>query len=94
MLDPGEKVIADGGYKGDDRIVTPSGLNNVVSRMRAVCRACHENVNAKLKIFEVLSKKYRHNLKQHPTCFHAVANIVQAQLLIEDSLFTINNNHL
>ena len=94
MLDDGKKIIADGGYRGDPRILTPNGLNNAVSRMRSVTRAWHEIVNLKLKNFKVLSNKYRHNLKQHPTCFYAVANIVQAQMRIENNLFNINNLHL
>ena len=93
-LDDGEKLLADGGYRGDERIITPDGLNNSVSRIRSVCRARHENINARLKNFNVLSDTYRHNLKKHPMCFHAVANIVQAELLIEDTLFKINDLHL
>ena len=90
LLDDGEKVIADGGYKGDGRIVTPNGLNDEIARIRSMCRARHENVNCLLKNFNVLSHRYRHKLSKHPMCFNAVANIVQADILMSNKLFTIN----
>ena len=94
LLDEGEKVLADGGYKGDSRIVTPSGVNDQLSRIRSICRARHEAVNARLKNFNILSCRYRHALVKHPMCFYAVANIVQADLLINNRLFKVNESHL
>ena len=82
VLDDGEKVLADGGYRGDHRILTPNGLNNAISRIRCLMRARHETVNSRLKSFNVLSHRYRHNLSKHPLCFHAVANLVQVQLIL------------
>ena len=37
LLDDGEKVIADGGYKGDNWVITPNGHNNYASRIRSLC---------------------------------------------------------
>ena len=94
LLDDGEKVIADSGYRGDHRIVTPNGINDSISRIRSILRARHETVNSRLKSFNVLSHRYRHNLRKHPLCFHAIANLIQVQIMVESPLFNINETHL
>ena len=86
-LDQDEKVIADGGYRGDSHFLTPTGINDDFSRVMAVIRARHETVNGRFKSFNVLACTFRHSLGKHSQCFMAVANLVQVSLLTEAPLF-------
>ena len=90
MLEFGEKVIADAGYRGDNRVISPSGLNNFSARLHSLIRARHETLNARLKIFNVLSHVFRHNIMKHSMCFHAVANIVQLEIEAGFELFSVH----
>ena len=83
-LSRGEKIIADGGYQGEDCFDTPNGLNNQRSKMVSNIRARHETINGKIKAFRVVSNEstFRHELKNHQMCFYAVANIANLELSI------------
>ena len=48
ILDRGEKVIADGGYKGEDKIWS-KGNKPISGRDKGAIRARHEKVNSRLK---------------------------------------------
>lgn len=75
---PGEKVLADRGYTSNScvyRIPKSEGLS-------ASLLARHESLNRRLKNFNVLSSRFRHNVSLHSYCFHAIANLTQ--LMIED----------
>ena len=87
VLQPGERVIADSGYRGDDHFLTPTGLNDQFSRVTAVFRARHESVNGRLKTFNVLSCTFRHGLDKHKICFLAVVNMVQISIITDSPLF-------
>ena len=89
FLEAGEKVIADGGYRGDDHFLTPTGINDDYSRVMAVVRARHETVNGRLKSFNVLDSKFRHSIAKHGICFMAVVNLVQIGIHTDAPLFTI-----
>ena len=90
LLDDGEKVIADSGYRGDDRILHKTGENNsFTARMRAEVRARHETVNARIKVFAVASGKFRHTLDMHTMCIYSVVNIVQLRIMYEGALFEV-----
>ena len=88
LLDDDETLIADGGYKGEEKIWC-KGHCKFLSRMESVVRARHETVNTRLKFFAVLKQKFRHDLHLHPMCFHAVANLVQLDIAHESPLFQI-----
>lgn len=85
-LNPGEKCIADGGYNNARFFVTPDGLNNDRTYSQKLVRSRHETVNTRIKYFNVLQKRFRHNIEKHAVCFYAVANIVQ--ILIETKSLT------
>ena len=96
ILEPGEKVIADGGYKGEPGIWA-KGHDQLSKRARKVegkIRARHETVNARLKNFCVLSTRFRHTLNLHAHCFYAVANLVQLAMKHEMPLFEVNYNEV
>jgi len=49
----------------------------IVKRFKRYCRARHENVNARIKAFRVLSGKFRHSVKKHRVVFDACVVMVQ-----------------
>jgi hypothetical protein len=78
-VDEDELTLADKGYRGDAHFITPTESNG---RRHKEIMARHETINKRIRQFNVLSKKFRHNLQKHPRCFHAVLNITQ--LLLEN----------
>lgn len=79
QLDDGERVIADSGYR-DTSCITPDEAYLLPGRIHSRLRARHETVNARLKDFNVLFKRFRHDVAFHGPCFHAVANVTQLML--------------
>jgi hypothetical protein len=87
---PGEKYVADGGYRdGGTFGDTPNGLNNPDQKMKRLARARHETVNKRIKQFEVLNTKFRHQLENHWKCFHAIVNMTQLDIQYVAPLFEI-----
>eukprot|EP00557_Chaetoceros_sp_GSL56_P006075 CAMPEP_0176492108 /NCGR_PEP_ID=MMETSP0200_2-20121128/8797_1 /TAXON_ID=947934 /ORGANISM="Chaetoceros sp., Strain GSL56" /LENGTH=259 /DNA_ID=CAMNT_0017889597 /DNA_START=26 /DNA_END=802 /DNA_ORIENTATION=+ len=62
-LPPGEKVEADDGYRGDERVSTPMDAQNMhESLMKDNARGRHETVNRRFKQFNCLSQVFRHEI--------------------------------
>lgn len=77
-----EITLADKGYRSKYfKIRSNAWEKRILAR--------HETVNGRLKEFEILSTRFRHNLKKHPMAFHAVVNIVQLSIDNGESLFAI-----
>lgn len=77
-LSAGEMVVADKGYRGDPTVRTKySAVSKTDQRAMKKALTRHENVNADLKSFGVLSQQFRHPIHKHRTCFSAVAISVQ-----------------
>lgn len=96
-LGPGELYLADGTYRdGNGFAETPNGLNNADQRMKSIARARHERVNGMLKNFGCLSRCFRHHRTLHGRLVEAVANVVQAALMLEGGSFqvTYDDNNL
>jgi DDE superfamily endonuclease len=92
-LEPQEKILADGGYRdGGVNFVTPTGLHNIGQRMRSLCRARHETINGRIKIFKVTDTRFRHNLNKHRMCFHTVLIITQMHIMLYDTNFEVFYN--
>lgn len=91
MLDDGEMVLADSGYRdGRVHFITPSGHNNYSSYMQTVIRARHETVNSRMRIFKSISECWRHDRSKHGITFHAVAIITQLTIMHESPLFHVD----
>ena len=88
LSDVGERAIADNGYSGLS-VISKEHLARHFKNHHARYRAKHETVNARFKIFNVLTKTFRHNRAKHGICFHAVGRIVQEMISIEDPLFQL-----
>ena len=80
----GEKVVADQGHPND----TCSG-NEVTDGTAdfAFLRARHEATNKRLKQFNVLSSRFRHNLFLHQFCYFAVLDMVQISIEHGEEVF-------
>jgi hypothetical protein len=92
MLNPGECVIADRGYKGEPRVHTPYHAKDMDHyRAMSVARARHETVNGRFKHWNVLRNMYRHDRNNHYMCFGAVAAITQIELQTGMPLFDVDD---
>jgi DDE superfamily endonuclease len=78
MLRPGEKVMADRGFRGDDTVVTPlNATNSQESRAIHAIGLRHETVNGRLCFFESMKQTWRHDLRKHQLAFRACLVMVQ-----------------
>ena len=54
MLLPGEKILADLGYRGEETVITPDdAIEPEVLALMTQARACHEGVNGLFKQFRI-----------------------------------------
>ena len=97
-LDKFERVETDRGYAaGDPEFVrSKDGIFHDDSQcdVRNRIMARHETVNNRLKMFNVLAKRFKHPIQKHHLVFDAVATIVQlsfengyAPFLIKEEYF-------
>lgn len=79
MLDEYEMVEADRNYRGMPyHCRTPYDyLNASDKRAKKNARARQETINRRLKQFQILGQRFRHELSKHKMCFQAVAVCVQ-----------------
>jgi DDE superfamily endonuclease len=92
-LVPGEKFIADRGYRdGGVYADTPTGYNNICQRMKSIVRARHETVNARIKNYKILSTRFRNTLDKHYMAFHAIINILQVEIENGSTLYQVYYN--
>lgn len=87
FLEPGEKALADRGYPDTRYFVLP---NNDNSSEHKLIMSRHETVNKRIKQFNVLNEKFRHDLSFHKKCFYAVVNLTQMIIKFEEPLFSID----
>ena len=95
MLEEGERVEADAGYKHSapryvkcPKIVT-SETDPEKIRLQGRVRTRHETVNKRLKQFKVLKKPFRGTLIQHQKCFAAVVALTQLCFENGEPLFPV-----
>ena len=90
MVDDGELLLADGGYKdGEQYLVTPNGLNDYEQKKQAEVRSRRETVNKRLMQWAAFERIFMHDLMLHPRVFHAIANIVQITIVHGEPLFSV-----
>jgi hypothetical protein len=79
----GEKVWADGGYRGDQTILHGllPGLTRGFKRETARGRARHETINGRFTNWSALRDVYRHDLSKYYPIFGAVAIFAQIEML-------------
>lgn len=82
LLD-GECVEADDGYIGEDpRLVrAPKGIRYMEDKWwynkRGAARRRHETINQRIKVYGVLTNRFRHEYGKHSMCFRACAVLTQ-----------------
>jgi hypothetical protein len=96
LLADDEGVEVDSGYKGHDKFKRPETANSRDGRKKkSVVRGRHENVNSRLKIFDVLNIPFRHlnprnkMMEKHGKCFSAVVVVTQLKFENGESLYEV-----
>ena len=90
-----EKGMADNSYNGEAKFITPirgGGLTNnekLYNRWVRTGLARHENINKRLKQFNVLNTVFRHDEYFHNKCFMACAVLTQLSMHAEP-IYDIN----
>ena len=91
LLLPGEKVVADLGYKGDSKVRTElDALDKSHKRAMTKLRARHKTVNKRLKQFRCLGDTFRHDRKKYGLIFTASIVLTQISIDLGDILFQVN----
>jgi hypothetical protein len=86
MLTPGEKVQADGGYRGEPNfVVTPTGEKDLGQQVRGR----QETVNRRFKHWNILHRVFRHVLSKHQSAFNSVAVITELELENGQPLYSV-----
>ena len=93
LLADDEGVEVDAGYKGSSRFKAPIVATSRADRKaKSVVRGRHENVNGRLKIYDMLNVPFRHTkprnemMTKHGWCFDSIAVITQLKFENGDSL--------
>ena len=79
MLDADKQVITDNGY-AKKACLRDDICDDINKRLHALIRARHECINGKLKIFRILTMKFRHNIRLYRLCFHAIVHMIKLDL--------------
>ena len=79
LLNPGEKVLADKGYRDARYFVYPTNIRGDNSLLKKIS-ARHENINARLTCWGVLRNRYRGDLYHHLCLFSAIIEVEQFKL--------------
>jgi len=82
LIPEGKRIVCDGGYEvKDDRLHMLSGYNqfddDAVKEFKARVKSRHEAFNAKLKVYKVLNKTFRHGVEKFEVYIYMVAVLVQ-----------------
>lgn len=83
-----EVVIADNGYTDAKTLCREDAIE--FEQYHSDIRARHETVNMRLKRFRVLSTKFRHDIQLHGVCAHAVAQLAQLNISVQEPLFSVH----
>ena len=89
MLDNGEMVEADRGYRGEPYCIRTNYDYDTKQekKEKGAIRARHETANHRFKVFGILKQQYRHDIQKHGLVFRAIACIVQIGIDNGDCLF-------
>jgi hypothetical protein len=91
-LSVGEKVVADRGYRGDERICTPdNNLSDQHTEAMNNARARHETINGCLKTWAILKNVFSHHRDKHHIAFRSVLVLVQIEIESGYPPFQVDN---
>jgi hypothetical protein len=90
-MPPGKRLIGDCGYLGEAELISTRNTFDTpevkVMKMRA--RARHETFNGRIKNFNILAERFRHDVSKHQIVFVAVCVIIQYDMENGCPLFTV-----
>ena len=91
LLNLGEMAIADKGYRGEPEVIDrPDAGSLEWQEKKKLARSRHETVNGRIKKFNVMGNKFRHDMDLHDVCFDAVVVIVQLNIENGEPLFEVD----
>jgi len=91
FLLPNELVEVDKGYRGDERCRIPQHrVSHSDERAKRRARARHEQINSRIKIFNVLTDEFRHDIHEHQHCFFACAVLTQLSFYNNERPWQVN----
>ena len=95
LLDSGERILADKGYKDDRYFIYPSDLRGDNCMIKKITGR-HENINARLKVWGFLRNRFRHDIPTHNRMFGATIEIEQFKLKNGNRLqnISLDNVHI
>lgn len=92
QLGPGEKIIADRGYRGDIKVCTPDHANSIEhGKVMNQARARHEATNHRLKTWKSLKQVFRHGRQKHYLVFQSAVVLTQIATENGSAPFQVTN---
>jgi DDE superfamily endonuclease len=92
QLGPGEKVVADRGYRGDTKVCTPDHANSFEhGKAMNQARARHEATNHRLKTWKSLKQVFRHGRQKHHLVFRSAVVLTQIAMEHGRAPFQVTN---
>jgi len=95
MLEKGERVEADMGYRGSapQHVICPGlYMNPDMKAISARVRSRQETVNKRFKQWNILVAAYRHDILDHQMVFGAIAALTQLSFEHGEPLFSVDYN--
>ena len=87
----GKRVIADGGYKSKNSVLSTPNYDDSkeLANFKSRARLRQEIFNGHLKFFSILSNAFRHSIDQHKLALEAVCVTVQYQMDCGSPMFDV-----
>ena len=91
-LGPGEKVLVDLGYQGDEKVITKVDSCNALHSYRMGCaQDRHETINHRLRTWSALKQSFRHSHHKDNYVFQSVAVMEQVKISLGEKPFRVVN---
>jgi hypothetical protein len=94
MLQFGEAVEADDGYRGEPYCVqlpNDIGGSEVHKKIKQDVRSRHEACNRRFKEWEILNQTFRHGVDKHRNIFLSIAALTQIKIRKEHPLWQVSD---
>ncbi len=85
----GKKAIADSAYSGDQIAKRNSHDSKAVRKFKSRSLLRQEQFNGRMKVFESLSGRFRHDEDKFKSCFEAIAVICHYEMEFGEPLYDI-----
>ena len=91
LMPPGKNIIGDCGYLGEPDLISTHNTFDTpeVKILKMRSRARHETFNGRIKNFNILEDRFRHDVGKHEIVFVDVCVIIQYELENGHPLFAV-----